>query len=60
MAGSCQGFLGLDRVVFLLFFCSDKGPHGVVIVFFFSTVTMSRQRFPCCDRDGRGNRPGLR
>ena len=40
--GSRQGFSWSRQSCFLLFFCHDKGPHGVTTVFFFFfIVTMS-------------------
>ena len=49
-AGSRQGFSWSRQSCFLLYFCCNRGPHGVAIVFWFSVVTMLRQRFPRHDR----------
>ena len=35
LLGRDKGFPSLDRVVFLLFFYRDRGPHGVATVFCF-------------------------
>ena len=52
LLGHDRGFPSRDKVVF---FCRDKGPHGVTMMFCF----MSQQRFLCRDRDDRGNRSRL-
>ena len=51
LLGCDKGFPGCDNVVFLLFFYRDN--------VLFYVVTMSRQRFPCCDRDGHDKRSRL-
>ena len=35
LLGHDSGFPGRNRVVFLIFFYHDRGPHGVAIVFCF-------------------------
>ena len=35
LLGHDRGFPSRDRVVFLLFFCHDRGPHSVATVFCF-------------------------
>ena len=35
LLGRDRGFPCCDRVVFIMFFCRDKGPHGVTTMFYF-------------------------
>ena len=35
LLGRDRGFPDRNRVVFLMFFYRDRGPHGVTVVFFF-------------------------
>ena len=60
LLGRNRSFPSRERVFFSPIFLYRQGSPWCHDSVLFSVVTMSRQRFPCRDQDGRGKRSRLR